>query len=167
MRSERSIGGRSSTYLSRTSPDSSSIEPRSSCLSRFRSTIESFLRHLARQFNVDRNEFWRLKEDFLQAVLGIAATDLTPLTVYQHLRNSLHNKGIHYNAKYPDLAFNIGGYPFTFKHGKTVMISWEHIRQLQLANSTLLRTICEHPKVTLLPEFEAHNIVVLHDDQEA
>jgi hypothetical protein len=126
--------------------------------------IESFLRHLARQFNVDRNQFWQLKEDFLRAVLGIAATDVTPLTVYQHLRNSLHNKGIHYNAKSPDIALDIGGYPFIFKHGKIVSISWEHIRELQLANSTLLRTICEHPKVTSLPEFEAHNIVVLSDE---
>jgi hypothetical protein len=126
--------------------------------------IESFLRSLARQFNIDRKDFWRLKKDFLQDTLGITATDLTPLTVYQHLRNSLHNKGVHYNAAFPELAFNIGGYPFIFRHGNIVMISWEHIRELQLASSTLVRTICEHPRVTSLAEFEAHNIVILSDD---
>jgi hypothetical protein len=127
---------------------------------------ESFLRSLARQFNVDRNEFWQLKKDFLQAILGLDAADLIPLTVYQHLRNSLHNKGLHYNSKYPKLAFEINGYDFNFMHGNGVMMGWEHIRELQIANSNLLLKINSNPKVNCLPQFDERNVVVLNDEQD-
>ena len=66
---------------------------------------ESFLRNLARQFQMDYNQFWRLKKDFLQGVLNLGSDELEPLSAYQHLRNSLHNKGLHY--KLPISEFNI------------------------------------------------------------
>jgi hypothetical protein len=128
--------------------------------------IESFLRNLARQFKVDPKEFWKLKSDFMQAILGLTAADLVPLTVYQHLRNSLHNKGIHHNVKYPDMTFDVGGFVFHFRHGQPVKISWEHIRELQIANSNLLLKICEHTRVDCLPPVDAQNIVVLTDEPE-
>ena len=128
--------------------------------------IESFLRSLARQFSIDPKEFWKLKSDFLQAILGLTTDELVPLTVYQHLRNSLHNKGVHHNAKYPDLTFDIGGFRFCFRHGQPAMISWEHIRELQIANSNLLLKICEHSNVNCLRPIDAPNIVVLTDDPD-
>jgi len=128
--------------------------------------VESFLRNLARQFNIDKKEFWQLKRDFLENILGFTKDDLVPLTVYQHLRNSLHNKGMHHNTNYPELSFNLGGYTFCFKHGEAVKSSWEHIRELQIANSNMLLRICEHAKVNSLAPFDAQNIVVLTDDQD-
>ena len=126
--------------------------------------VESFLRLLGRQFNIDRKEFWRLKNDFLESVLDFSDTDLVPLAVYQHLRNSLHNKGLHHNANYPDLTFDVGGYRFDFNHGHIVRISWEHLTALLIATSNLLLRICENPKVVSLPSFDTQNIVVLTDD---
>jgi hypothetical protein len=128
--------------------------------------VESFLRNLARQFHIDQKEFWRLKKDFLQNVLGFKTDELIPFSAYQHLRNSLHNKGIHHNANYPNLTFNINGYEFTFNHGEIVMISWEHIRELQIATSNLLLQIVEHPRANCLPTFEENNVVVIIDGED-
>ena len=75
-------------------------------------------------------------------------------------------KGVHHNPKYPELSFDIDGYPFRFKQGEAVMISWEHIRALQIANSNLLLKICEHGNVHCLPPFAEKNIVILTEDQD-
>ncbi|MFI5341120.1 MAG: hypothetical protein ACHQ7N_14955 [Candidatus Methylomirabilales bacterium] len=125
---------------------------------------EAFLRSLARQFRIDRKQFWQLKKDFLQDVLGFGTHDIEPLTVYQHLRNSLHNKGLHYNNNYPRLAFDINGYNFGFTHGQAVKISWEHVRELQIATSNLLLKINEHSKVNCLPNFNEENVVIITDE---
>lgn len=125
---------------------------------------EAFLRELARQFQIERTQFWQLKKDFLQDVLGLGTKDIEPLTVYQHLRNSLHNKGRHHNSNYPDMAFEINGYSFSFAHGQMVKISWEHVRELQIAVSNLFLRINEHPKVSCLPAFDEKNVIVLSDD---
>lgn len=125
---------------------------------------EFFLRSLARQLKMDREKFWMLKKDFLQGFLGLTSNDLVPLTVYQHLRNSLHNRGLHYNDRAPKLGFTINGYSFDFEHGQAVKISWEHIRELQIANSDLLFKINRHSAVTCLPRFEDANVVILTDD---
>jgi hypothetical protein len=109
--------------------------------------VESFLRSLARQMKSERNEFWKLKQDFLEGVLGLTSDELVPLSVYQHLRNSLHNKGLHHNPKYTDLLFKIDDWTFQFSHGHAVQISWEHIGALQLATAALLAQIVELPNV--------------------
>ena len=127
--------------------------------------IESFLRSLARQFRIDRKEFWQLKKEFLMQTLGFSDSDLVPFTVYQHLRNSLHNKGLHYNARFSSLAFNINGYDFVFTHGQGVKISWEHIRELQIASSNLLLKINEHSRVSCLPQFDEENVIILADGE--
>jgi hypothetical protein len=125
--------------------------------------VEGFLRSLARQFGQDPKEFWRLKEDFLQKTLSLSEKDLLPLTVYQNLRNSLHNKGLHFNSRLPKLNFVIGGYEFRFDQRQPVKISWEHIRELLVANSALLLTIMERPKVGQLAAFMDRNVVILAD----
>lgn len=127
---------------------------------------ESFLRNLARQFQMDYNQFWRLKKDFLQEVLKLGSDELDPLSAYQHLRNSLHNKGLHYNIQYPDLTFDINGCVFSFTHGNEVMISWEHIRELQVATSNIIMKIIEHPKVRNLPQFNEETVVIIVDGDE-
>jgi hypothetical protein len=127
---------------------------------------ESFLRSLARQLNLEREKFWMLKRDFLQGFLNFSDDDLVPFTVYQHLRNTLHNKGCHYNEKYPQLDLDINGYKFKFEHGQAAQISWEHIRELQIGISNLLLRINEHPKVNCLSPMDDKNIVVINDEDE-
>lgn len=126
--------------------------------------VESFVRSLARQMKTERNEFWKLKQDFLQGILGFTPHELVPLSVYQHLRNSLHNKGLHHNPKYADLDFTIDDRTFQFSHGHAVKISWEHVGALQLATAALLAKIVELPEVYRLPAFPDANLVMIEDN---
>jgi len=125
--------------------------------------IESFLRNLARQFEINEKELWKIKEALLQNILLFSKDDLKPLVIYQYLRNSQHNKGIHYNEKYPNMEFDLNGYKFIFKHNTIVMISWDHIKELLIANSELLYKIIDNPKVSTLRKFDERNIVILRD----
>lgn len=127
---------------------------------------ESFLRNLARQFDQDHKEFWKLKKGLLEGVLRLSSHELMPLAVYQHLRNCLHNKGLHYNNNYPNLEFEINEFVFLFSHGEEVKISWEHIRELQVETSRMLMKIIEHPKVTSLPPFKEETIVLIIDGED-
>lgn len=125
--------------------------------------IEAFLRNLARQFNIDENKFWSLKKKFLVNTLKLNQDELIPLTVFQYLKNSLHNKGLHYDTNYPDQEFEINGYSFNFKHNDIVKISWDHIKELIIANSDLLYKIIDRSDVSSLPSFTDKNVVVLTD----
>lgn len=125
--------------------------------------IEGFLRNLSRQFSINENELWKIKKRLLEEKLGLTKEELKPITVYQHLRNSLHNKGVHYNEKYPKEQFEINGYEYYFEHNKVVMTSWNHIKELIVANSELLFKIINNPKVNSLPSFDEKNVVVIKD----
>jgi len=125
--------------------------------------IEAFIRNLAKQHSVKEDIFWDLRKSFLIGTLGFTSDELKPLTVYQHLKNTLHNMGLHNNPKYPELEFDIDGCQFLFKQDEGVKIGWEHVRGLIIANSDLLKRIVTHQKVCSLPEFFHKNVVVLRD----
>ena len=125
--------------------------------------IESFLRNLGRQFDINEVYFWKLKEKLLEKILKFKNDELAALSAYQHLRNSLHNRGIHFNENYPDLELDINGYKFIFKHKESIKISWEHIRALLIANSDLLNKIIDSSKVSRLVSFNDQNVVILTD----
>lgn len=125
---------------------------------------ESFLRNLARQFNITEVEFWRLKKSLLEDTLGFNQDDLKSIIVFQHLKNSLHNKGLHYNEKRPTLSFEINGLIFDFTHGQPVMISWDHIKELLLANGEFLLQVIENLKVRRLLSFNERNVIILTDE---
>jgi len=127
--------------------------------------IESFIRNLAREFEIDENLFRELKRKFLIEILNLSEEELTPITVFQHLKNSLHNKGIHYDKKYSeDKNYEINGYSFNFKHTSPIIISWQHIRELLIANSNLIFKIIENPKVSELKSFTDKNVTILDDE---
>ncbi len=126
--------------------------------------IESFIRILARQFNIEEKEFWKLKKKFLEDTLKISLDDLKPISIFQNLKNSLHNKGLHYNENYSDLEFEIKGQIFNFSHNEIVKISWDHIKELLIAISDLLFKIIDNSKVSGLKSFNEENVVILTDD---
>ncbi len=128
--------------------------------------LEAFIRNTARQFGIEQNMFWRLKKAFLVDTLEMSDKDLLPLTIYQNLKNSLHNKGIHYNEKDGKLRFILEGYEFNFDHDHAVRISWDHYRVLILASCETLLKIVENPKVLALPEYSDRNIVVIERNEE-
>lgn len=128
--------------------------------------MEAFIRNTARQLGIEQNQFWKLKRDFLVKKLGFTDQELLPLTIAQNLRNTFHNKGIHYNQSESELRFVLNGYEFAFDHTEPVKLSWDHYRELLLASSDLLLKIVEHPIVVALPEYSDKNIVVIRDDGE-
>jgi hypothetical protein len=122
------------------------------------------LRNLGRQFSIDEKEFWKLKKKLLEETLSLTPSELEPLVIYQHLKNSLHNKGLHYNKSYPNLEFTLGSYKFHFKHHTVVQLSWQHIRELLIAISLLLLKIIDGlPQVANLSSFDDKNVVILRD----
>jgi len=46
------------------------------------------------------------------------------------------------------------------------MISWEHIRELQVATSNILMKIIEHPSVNNLPQFNEQTVVLIEDEDK-
>jgi len=128
--------------------------------------IEAFIRNTSRQLGIERDAFWQLKRDFLKAQLGLSDDDLLPITILQHLRNTIHNKGIHHSPRNPQLRYNLNGYVFSFDHDQAVMVSWDHYSELLLATSEVLLKIVENPKVVALPEYSDKNIVVIQDEDE-
>lgn len=128
--------------------------------------IESFLRNLGRQFSIDEKEFWKLKKKLLEETLSLTPIELEPLVIYQHLKNSLHNKGLHYNTFYPSLEYTLGTYKFYFKHHTVVQLSWQHIRELLIAISLLLLKIIDGlPQVANLSSFDDGNVTILRDPE--
>lgn len=125
--------------------------------------IESFLRSLGRQFGIDENQFWKLKTALLETKLKFEKEDLVPITVSQYLKNSLHNKGLHYDSVNQEKEFSIDKYNFAFKHNDPVKISWDHIKALLIANSELLYKIIDTPLVSTLPAYSDKNVVILTD----
>ena len=128
--------------------------------------IEAFIRNTARQLGIEQNMFWKLKREFLIKALGFSDDDLLPITILQNLRNTIHNKGIHYNQAENELRFVLNGFEFAFDHEQPVQVSWDHYRELLLASSALLLKIVEHPKVLALPEYSDKNIIVLRDGDD-
>ena len=128
--------------------------------------IEAFIRNTARQMGIEQNMFWKLKKAFLVDELGLTEEEILPLTIFQNLKNSLHNKGIHYNEREGELRFNLDSFEFAFDHTEAVKMGWDHYRVLLLAASEVLLMIVEHPKVVALPEYSDRNIVVLKEGDE-
>jgi hypothetical protein len=125
--------------------------------------IESFLRSLGRQFGIDENQFWKLKERLLEKKLKFNKEELLALAASQYLKNSLHNKGLHYDPLNNEKEFVIDGYSFSFRHNMPIQISWDHIKALLIANSELLYKIIDSSQVSSMPSFSDKNIVILTD----
>jgi len=126
--------------------------------------MESFIRNLARKFGVDENKYWSLKKKFLVETLNFSQDELAPLDTLQYLKNTLHNKGIHYNKNNQNISFSINECVFNFIHSEPVMFGWSHIKVLLIANSNLLFNIINSEKVCNLLNFDEQNVVILNDD---
>jgi hypothetical protein len=129
--------------------------------------IEAFIRNTARQLGIEHNVYWRLKERFFTKELGLYDDDLLPITIFQNLKNSLHNKGIHYNEQQSKLQFILNDFDYKFEHTQIVRLSWDHYRNLLIATSEVLYKIVTHPKVATLPSYEDRNIVVIDRGDDA
>lgn len=128
--------------------------------------IEGFIRTIARQKGIESKDLYFIRDKLLKEFLGFEDDEITPLIIYQHLKNSGHNKGIHFNLKYPHAKYKLGRYEYEFNHGEKFYFDWQMLRELLIQMNSLLWKIVNHEQIKQLELVTDKNFIVMYDNDD-
>ncbi|MCC6068785.1 hypothetical protein LHV13_06325 [Ferrovum sp. PN-J185] len=116
--------------------------------------IENLFRNLCAHLNLitrGKSGFWDLTNLIFDACSIEDGNSKNSLIAFAHIRNSLHNNGIHRNKS---AEFFIDGYHYKFVKGQPInnCVSWERILSLLTFNVVALREILLSEKIQKINE---------------
>jgi hypothetical protein len=128
--------------------------------------VEGFLRTVSRQLGIEGKDLYTVRDNLLKKSLGFTDDEVIPLIIYQHLRNSVHNKGLHFNPKYPHVKYKLNKYKYEFKHDEKFYFDWYMLGELLLEINKILWKIVNHEKIKQIATVTDKNFIVRYDDEE-
>jgi hypothetical protein len=128
--------------------------------------IEGFIRKIARQKGIESKDLYSIRNSLLKNLLGLAEEEITPLIIFQHLRNSIHNKGIHFNLNYLHAKYKLGQYDYEFKHDEKFFFDWQMLGELLIHMNKLLWKIVNHEQIKQLELVSDKNFIVRHENKD-
>jgi hypothetical protein len=121
---------------------------------------------VSRQLGIEGKDLYTVRDNLLKKSLGFTDDEVIPLIIYQHLRNSVHNKGLHFNPKYPHVKYKLNKYKYEFKHDEKFYFDWYMLGELLLEINKILWKIVNHEKIKQIATVTDKNFIVRYDDEE-